>query len=84
MGKDLCSSFPVAKHVFEEANEALGWSLSNVMFTTDKTEQVNLTPFAQPAILVFSIALFEIFKEVNLISRAASRFDSCNIVRLRW
>lgn len=65
MGKDLCSSFPVAKHVFEEANEALGWSLSNVMFTTDKTEQVNLTPFAQPAILVFSIALFEIFKEVT-------------------
>lgn len=57
MGKDLCSNFPTAKQVFEEADDALGFSLSEMCFA-GTAEDLALTANTQPAILTTSIAAF--------------------------
>ena len=57
MGKDLFDNFPVARQVFEEADDALGFSLSKMCFE-GTTEDLALTANTQPAILTCSIAAF--------------------------
>ena len=57
MGKDLYDNFPSAKEVFEEADEALGFSLSEMCFN-GTAEDLALTENTQPAILTTSIAAF--------------------------
>jgi [acyl-carrier-protein] S-malonyltransferase len=56
MGRDLAESFPAAKQVFEEADEALGFALSDLCFN-GPAEQLQLTENTQPAILATSIAV---------------------------
>jgi [acyl-carrier-protein] S-malonyltransferase len=55
MGRDLAEKFPAARKVFEEADEALGFSLSELCFN-GPAEQLQLTENTQPAILTVSIA----------------------------
>ncbi len=55
MGRDLADNFPVAREVFAEADEALGFSLSQLCFT-GPAEQLRLTEFTQPAIVAVSMA----------------------------
>jgi [acyl-carrier-protein] S-malonyltransferase len=55
MGKDLAENFPAARQVFEEADEALGFALSELCFN-GPAEQLQLTENTQPAILATSIA----------------------------
>jgi len=55
MGKDLAEKFPAAKQVFEEADNALGFALSELCFN-GPDEQLQLTENTQPAILTVSIA----------------------------
>ena len=55
MGKNLAENFPGAKQVFEEADEALGFSLSQLCFE-GTAEQLQLTENTQPAILTASAA----------------------------
>ncbi|KAJ1964522.1 hypothetical protein GGI12_001367 [Dipsacomyces acuminosporus] len=55
MGKDLYDEFAVARHVFDEVDEALGLSLSQRMFEGDPKELM-LTKNAQPAIVAVSVA----------------------------
>lgn len=55
MGKDLAENFSAAREVFEEADEALGFSLSNICFN-GSSEELQLTENTQPAILTVSIA----------------------------
>lgn len=57
MGKDLFDNFAVSREVFEEANDALGFSLSEMCFN-GTTEELALTANTQPAILTTSIAAF--------------------------
>jgi [acyl-carrier-protein] S-malonyltransferase len=57
MGKDLADVFPVARQVFEEADEALGFALSRLCFE-GPAEELQLTENTQPAILAVSIAAF--------------------------
>ncbi len=57
MGKDLFDNFPAAKEVFEEADDALGFSLSEMCFSGDEAD-LQLTANTQPAILTVSIAAF--------------------------
>ncbi len=57
MGKDLYDNFPAAKEVFEEANDALGFSLSEMCFS-GTAEDLALTANTQPAILTTSVAAF--------------------------
>jgi [acyl-carrier-protein] S-malonyltransferase len=57
MGRDLYENVPAAREVYEEADEALGFSLSEMCFAgTD--EDLALTANTQPAILTTSIAAF--------------------------
>ena len=55
MGKDLADNFPAARQVFEEADTALGFALSELCFN-GPADQLQLTENTQPAILTVSIA----------------------------
>ncbi len=57
MGKDLFDNFPTAREVFEEADDALGFKLSEMCFS-GTAEDLALTTNTQPAILTTSVAAF--------------------------
>ncbi len=57
MGKDLFDNFPAAREVFEAADDALGFSLSEMCFSGDEAD-LQLTANTQPAILTASVAAF--------------------------
>ena len=57
MGKDLYDNFSSAKAIFEEADEALGFSLSEMCFAGTE-EDLQLTSNTQPAILTVSVAAY--------------------------
>lgn len=64
MGQDLYSNFPVSREVFEEANDALGFPLSEMCFN-GTAEDLALTANTQPAILTVSIAAFRAMESEN-------------------
>jgi [acyl-carrier-protein] S-malonyltransferase len=57
MGKDLFDNFAASRAVFEEADDALGFSLSEMCFA-GTAEDLALTANTQPAILTVSVAAF--------------------------
>jgi [acyl-carrier-protein] S-malonyltransferase len=57
MGKDLFDNFEASRRVFEEADEALGFSLSEMCFGGN-AEDLQLTENTQPAILTASVAAY--------------------------
>lgn len=57
MGREFYEKYPVAKKVFEEADDALGFSLSDIIFN-GTPEQLAQTTITQPAILTVSIAVY--------------------------
>jgi [acyl-carrier-protein] S-malonyltransferase len=65
MGRDLASSFPVARRTFEEANDALGFDLANLCFQGPE-EQLRLTEFTQPAIFTVSVAALRVLAEAGV------------------
>ena len=62
MGKALAETYPAARRVFEQADEALGFSLSRLCFEGPE-DQLKLTENTQPALLAVSIAACEVLKE---------------------
>ena len=62
MGKDLAAQHAVARQTFEEADEALGYKLSQLCFEGPE-EQLLLTEITQPAILTTSVAAWRVLKE---------------------
>src|SRR5579863_5324557 len=61
MGKDLFDKFPVARQTFEEADEALGYKLSTLIFEGPE-DQLRLTEITQPAILTVSVAALRVLE----------------------
>jgi len=61
MGKDLYEQFSVAKEVFSEAEDALGFPVSQVCFFGPDTD-LKLTENTQPAILTVSIAALRVLE----------------------
>lgn len=57
MGKELAENFPIARQVFEEADDALGFAISRLCFD-GPAEDLQLTENTQPAILTVSVAAF--------------------------
>ena len=55
MGKNLAEKFPAARQVFEEADAALGFPLSELCFN-GPADELQLTENTQPAILATSVA----------------------------
>lgn len=64
MGKDFYDKFGVAARVYEQADKALGFSLSRICFEGPE-EQLNKTDVAQLGIFVTSIAVFETLLELG-------------------
>ena len=56
MGKNLAENFPIARRIFEEVDEALGFSISELCFH-GSVEDLQLTENTQPAILAVSAAV---------------------------
>ena len=65
MGKELAEKYPAAKRTFEEADEALGYRLSQLCFEGPE-EQLRLTETTQPAILTASVAAWRVLDENGL------------------
>ena len=61
MGKDLSEKFPVAGNTFAEADEALGFKLSEMCFA-GTAEELALTENTQPAILTVSVAIWRVLE----------------------
>jgi [acyl-carrier-protein] S-malonyltransferase len=59
MGRDLAEHFPVAAQTFAEADEALGFPLSKLIFEGPE-EALKLTENTQPAILTVSVAAWRV------------------------
>lgn len=66
MGRDLCERYPVAGAVFEEADRALGFALSELCFRGPE-EQLKLTENTQPAILTCSVAAFRVLESQGVL-----------------
>ena len=62
MGKELAENFPIARHTFEEADDALGSRLSKLCFEGPEDE-LKLTANTQPAILTASIAALRVLRQ---------------------
>src|SRR5437762_4099096 len=62
MGKDLAEKFPIARQTFKEADEALGYALSQLCFDGPE-DQLRLTEITQPAILTASVAAWRVLNE---------------------
>jgi [acyl-carrier-protein] S-malonyltransferase len=65
MGKELAEMYPSAKAVFDEADKALGFSISKMCFEGSE-EDLKLTANTQPAILTCSIATYRVLEEKGL------------------
>ncbi len=61
MGKELYDNFDFAKEMFEQANNILGFSITNIMFFGD-TEALKQTKVTQPAIFLYSVILARLLK----------------------
>ncbi|GAB6988521.1 ACP S-malonyltransferase [Paenibacillus pini] len=62
MGKNWFDQFAVAKQTFEEADEAIGFKLSELCFSGPAAE-LKMTEIAQPAILATSMAAYRVFQQ---------------------
>ena len=69
MGKELFEKFAVARQVFEEADDALGFPISRLCFE-GPAEELQLTENTQPAILTVSVAAFRALKETDISAPA--------------
>src|SRR4029078_12458887 len=65
MGREIADKYPVARAVFDEADRALGFSLSRLCFEGPE-EELKLTQNTQPAILTASVAVFRVLEEKGL------------------
>jgi [acyl-carrier-protein] S-malonyltransferase len=62
MGVELAESFPAARYIFQEVDEALNQNLSRLMFEGPE-EELTLTENAQPAIMAVSLAAVKAIEE---------------------
>jgi len=62
MGKELAANYEIARRTFAEADDALGYKLSQLCFEGPE-DQLKLTEITQPAILTTSVAVFRVLLE---------------------
>jgi [acyl-carrier-protein] S-malonyltransferase len=62
MGRELAGNHPAARSVFDEADKALGFSVSDLCFNGSE-EALKLTANTQPAILTVSVATYRVLAE---------------------
>lgn len=64
MGKDLYENSPMAKELFEKANQILGFRITDIMFNGTE-EELKQTKVTQPAIFLHSVVLASISDNFN-------------------
>jgi [acyl-carrier-protein] S-malonyltransferase len=64
MGSDLYHEYQVARNVYQQASETLGYDIAELSFD-DPQDQLNLTRFTQPALLTHSIASLQVFRDLT-------------------
>ena len=70
MGKDFYDNFDAAKKLFDEADDALGYSIRKMCFEGSE-DDLKLTANTQPAILVVSVIVNEILKSEGVTANIA-------------
>jgi [acyl-carrier-protein] S-malonyltransferase len=65
MGKELAGNHPEARAVFDEADKALGFSISDLCFSGSE-EALKLTANTQPAILTCSVAAYRVLEQAGI------------------
>jgi [acyl-carrier-protein] S-malonyltransferase len=65
MGKSLAEKFPAARAIFDQADQALGFSLSELCFE-GPAATLQLTENMQPALLTVSVAAWRVLDELNV------------------
>ena len=74
MGKDFHNKYTLVQDLFKEADDTLGFSLSNIIFNGPK-EDLDLTENTQPAIFLISCSIFNLIKkEFNINLNKANFF----------
>ncbi len=74
MGQAFAKQYPVARDVFAEADEVLGFKLSEIIFNGRESELRN-TEITQPAILTVSIAVLKVLQEIGINADATAGFS---------
>ena len=69
MGRDIFEQFPAARTMMERANELLGYSITDIMFSGSE-EELRQTKFTQPAIFLHSIAVATLLGGGNITMTA--------------
>jgi [acyl-carrier-protein] S-malonyltransferase len=78
MGKDLYDKYPVAKELFEKANQILGFRITDLMFNGTE-EDLKQTKVTQPAIFLHSVILaktIENFKPDMVAGHSLGEFSA--------
>ena len=74
MGKEFFDKYDLVKKLFEDADEALSFSLSKIILEGPK-EELDLTINTQPAIFLISYSIFQVVKkEFNIDLNQAKYF----------
>lgn len=66
MGRELAQLYPVARHTFHEADEALGFSISHLCFEGPE-EKLRMTEITQPALLTVSTVAARVLEEKGIV-----------------
>ncbi|MCO7722580.1 ACP S-malonyltransferase [Myroides odoratimimus] len=78
MGKDLYENSPIAKEMFEKANEILGFRITDIMFE-GTAEELKETKVTQPAVFLHSVVLaktLENFKPEMVAGHSLGEFSA--------
>jgi [acyl-carrier-protein] S-malonyltransferase len=73
MGKDLAETFPAARAVFDEVDEALGEKLSQIIWD-GPADRLTLTENTQPALMAVSCAVMRVLETEKGVKAAMARF----------
>jgi len=71
MGRDVHADFAVARDVYSEASDVLGYDMVKLSFE-DPNDEIGLTRYTQPALLTHSVACLRVFEELTGNSIAPS------------
>ncbi|MDD4168846.1 MAG: ACP S-malonyltransferase [Desulfotomaculaceae bacterium] len=70
MGREFYENYPEARAVFDNADEILGFSISEMCFS-GREEELNKTINTQPAVLTTSVACLEVLRQAGALPPSA-------------
>jgi len=71
MGRDIAAAYPVAKEAFQEADDALGFALSDLCFNGPE-DKLGMTEYTQPALLATSVAITRALAQEGVVPDAVA------------